>query len=75
MKHLYDRIKLRYFENKINDLYDEILELHKDILEIPVIDNAEDITKISQLIITTQLNSMKCLSCQNVWYIYIYIYI
>eukprot|EP00833_Pecoramyces_ruminatium_P014995 jgi/Orpsp1_1/1189027/evm.model.d7180000068925.2 len=65
LKHLFERIRLRYFENKMNILYDKITELHEDILKISIINNEEDFTKISQLIITTQLNSIKCLSYRN----------
>lgn len=50
----------------MNILYDKITELHEDILKISIINNEEDFTKISQLIITTQLNSIKCLSYRNV---------
>jgi len=50
--------------------YNEITQLHKDILSISIINNDEDLTKISQLIITTQLNSIKCLSCRNVYILY-----
>ncbi|OUM64161.1 hypothetical protein PIROE2DRAFT_9126 [Piromyces sp. E2] len=65
LKHLYERIQSRYFENEMDYSYSEITQLHKDILTLSIINNDEDLAKISQLIITTQLNSIKCLSCRN----------
>ncbi|ORX47306.1 hypothetical protein BCR36DRAFT_398517 [Piromyces finnis] len=65
LKHLYERIQSRYFENEMKCSYNEIIQLHKKILIIPIINNKEDLNKFSQLIITTQLNCIKCLSYRN----------
>jgi len=55
----------------MNDIYKDIIQLHKDIITIPIINNDEDLSKISQLVVVTQLNSIKCLSYRNVCYFFI----